>query len=311
MEGAHEGTRVCPEHGSALFQKMTSKSRASLALQTDIVDDQPFQEQFQLTDEGFSSVQRECCELSFDMYARKLLLSLGMEICDEGCHNGFIPFFYCGKSPTLEDFTAHIQQKSQELCGCYKPVGQCLSGGLPAACYEENTGEYIAGAHRRRMCSTPTTTTITDRSSVTTTGSPASTTKRIQTTSATATEAVPGPSTTTGGNIEPSTTTTTREPSTTTSNKATTTTTMNNPTTMTTPTVKLTTTTTPTTATMTTTMTTTTTMMPMSTKTTTTTTTTTMTTTTPFTVRTIIRQKMRTTAGDVALYGDDLVVGWT
>ena len=73
-----------------------------------------------LTQEAFDTIQNECCLLSFDLFTRKMLFSMGMEICDEGCHNGFIPFFYCGLSPSLQNWTEHIVKKSNELCPCYK-----------------------------------------------------------------------------------------------------------------------------------------------------------------------------------------------
>jgi len=151
-----------PETASAMLQKSSVSSKSKLDVDFDedketLETEQPISE-FALTEEGFSSMQSECCLLSFDMYTRRILIDLGMEICDEGCHNGFMPFFYCGQSKTLEDYITHIKVKSEALCACYAPIGSCVSGGLPQTCLDQNTGAFNAQAHRRRVCTSISTT---------------------------------------------------------------------------------------------------------------------------------------------------------
>jgi hypothetical protein len=111
---------------------------------------------FDMTQEGFTQMQVECCHLSFDIYTRQLIAHLGMEICDEGCHWGFIPFFYCAKCATLQNFTENIQAKSKEECPCYALAGQCPVGGLPHQCLDPWKNAAKPEQHRRRICASST-----------------------------------------------------------------------------------------------------------------------------------------------------------
>merc|ERR1740138_400338 len=88
--------------------------------------------------------------LSFDMYSRKVLDEMQYEICDEGCHNGLIPFLYCGKAPALKDLRSSIVKKAGEDCACYAARGECPPGGLPQFC--RDLGEFNPTWHRRRAC---------------------------------------------------------------------------------------------------------------------------------------------------------------
>mmetsp|Transcript_155629 Transcript_155629/g.286903 ORF Transcript_155629/g.286903 Transcript_155629/m.286903 type:complete len:659 (+) Transcript_155629:90-2066(+) len=156
---------VKPELGSALLQRRSVKSVANLSMQEDQgpVEEPPVMDpgvpqlvdSVPITQEGFAAIQEQCCLLTFDLYSRNLLQELGMEICDEGCFNGWIPFFYCNLCRTLDNYTQQIMAKSNELCACFKPAGQCptgTGGGLPQPCVDSNIGVYNHTAHRRRNC---------------------------------------------------------------------------------------------------------------------------------------------------------------
>lgn len=174
--------------GSVLLQRATSRRSGRFDILTDYFsgsdeapppgDDAEAEQAVAttpLTEEGFTTVSAQCCLLSFELYARRIIESLNLEICDEGCFNGFIPFFDCGKVKTLEEFSLHITKKSEEHCACFKPVGECPSGGLPRDCLEANTGQYNPAHHRRRVCQ-KTSVTTTGRATTTTTVTTATTT---------------------------------------------------------------------------------------------------------------------------------------
>jgi hypothetical protein len=153
------------EIGSSLLQRRSSKALSISGYEGD--DDVEIDPDIEISEESFTTIQDQCCFLSFDGYCRKLMSEMQYEICDEGCHNGFMPFVYCGKAATLADLRTSIVKNSQEYCGCYAPIGQCTSGGLPQACREANTGEFNPSWHRRRTCSR--TTAAPDMSPETTT----------------------------------------------------------------------------------------------------------------------------------------------
>jgi len=166
---ARAGTRL-PEHGSAMLQEARVVAKLLPALEELGADGAPTASQpdggLDFSEDEFTAMQAECCFASFDNYSRQLLVHLGMEICDEGCHNGFMPFFNCGKS-SLQDYKNAIQKNSLELCACYLLAGKCLSGGLPEKCAETNTGHFDPSFHRRRVCSKATVTTGTTTTTTT------------------------------------------------------------------------------------------------------------------------------------------------
>lgn len=113
-----------------------------------------------LSEDGFKDMTGRCCFYAADMYIRRVLADMNYEICDEGCHNGVIPFFTCTPQSTYEGLRLAIATKSIDPCPCYAPEGQCksLGDGCPS-------GFYDPSAHRRRICpnsggpaETPTTT---------------------------------------------------------------------------------------------------------------------------------------------------------
>merc|ERR1719335_1588531 len=62
-----------------------------------------------LTDDGFQGIMEECCLYSLDLYTQRVVDNLGLEVCDDGCHNKFILAYHChGEASTLGELEAAI-----------------------------------------------------------------------------------------------------------------------------------------------------------------------------------------------------------
>jgi len=112
-----------------------------------------------LTEEGFKMVSDTCCTYQMDIFVRRVLADRGYEVCDEGCHNGFTPFFSCTTKKethwTLAKLNFEIESNAKDACPCYAVQGQCQP--LADSCPK---GTWDPTAHRRRNCpSAPVDTT--------------------------------------------------------------------------------------------------------------------------------------------------------
>merc|ERR1719161_552447 len=125
----------------------------------------------------------ECCLYSLDLYTQRVVDNLGLEVCDDGCHNKFIPAYHChGEASTLGELEAAIVEKSEEECGCYKPKGECTEEkGFPAKC-RGSFGTDDPTQHRRRQCKSTTTTVTTTTPEPTTTVTTTTETTTVTTT---------------------------------------------------------------------------------------------------------------------------------
>jgi hypothetical protein len=113
----------------------------------DSIDTEKSAKEFPLTSDGFRACSDGCCYKKMDFFVRRVVEDLGYEVCDEGCHSGFLPFFTCKPSETLQSLQAAIIAKSQDGCPCYSQEGMCKP--LGDACPQ---GFESPSSHRRRDC---------------------------------------------------------------------------------------------------------------------------------------------------------------
>lgn len=128
---------------------LTQRGEAS---KDEVAKEQSRVDEVPMSEDGWTEVVAECCEHTLDVYARRILEDSGFEICDEGCFNGFLPFYGCGLSETLANFKEHVEMNSKEECGCFALVDKCGEGGMPWQCVDKNGGKYDSSFHRRRIC---------------------------------------------------------------------------------------------------------------------------------------------------------------
>jgi len=146
-----------PEHGRALLQVRSDKEVVSRISELVVDRDAPEKLLFidgtkqepDLTEDGFKAMTLSCCHYNTDQYIRATLNELTFDICDQGCHNGFTPFFSCTPDHTLQSLKATIFENSRGLCPCYAPRGDCKPYPDDGTC---PLGEYNQAAHRRRIC---------------------------------------------------------------------------------------------------------------------------------------------------------------
>jgi hypothetical protein len=120
-----------------------------------------------LNDEGLQEVLAQCCMLAADSYMRRVVISLNLEICDEGCYNGFITNFHCETGKSWDSLVGEILGNAAGDCWCFADAGKCGGEGAgpgpkPRSCPPSNvTGPVNPKLHRRRQCGKAVTTTTT------------------------------------------------------------------------------------------------------------------------------------------------------
>jgi len=135
-----------------------------------LMDHEESLEELPLTEDGWKKATECCCEIEADKFIRRLLMEDGMEICNEGCHNGWMPFQSCQKGYTLSQLRANIRLNTVERCNCYAMDGKCQA--WPEDCNSGVDPRPKMGQHRRRRCKMSTTTTTTVEMPITPLGCP-------------------------------------------------------------------------------------------------------------------------------------------
>jgi hypothetical protein len=117
-----------------------------------------------ITEGQWQTNQNKCCMKDTATFVRLLLDELGLEVCDEGCHNGEIPFYDCQPSLTLTDVKASIIANVESDCPCWSLIGTCqpLSSYCPRGSYDSDWIGY-------KSCQSASTTGPLPRPSVSTT----------------------------------------------------------------------------------------------------------------------------------------------
>merc|ERR1719265_2802343 len=103
-----------PEPGEMLIQH--KHAMASVVMPGDVNQSAFFKEEVQaeppLSEAGWQEVSELCCVHATVVFMIRVVEDLGMEVCNEGCHAGFVPFFHCMPGTTYANLTAHITQKA-------------------------------------------------------------------------------------------------------------------------------------------------------------------------------------------------------
>jgi len=152
-DAAEEGNGGQSEDGAENKESMTFQK----SLDQQCAKDQP------LTEEGWTNIQSHCCLYLLDTFSRRIIMDLKLDVCEEGCHNGFFPYFHCQPDSTLEAYKAAIFANQAEDCWCFAPEGECgtKSPGRNCTKQEGPIGPINPAWHRRRRCGTAETTTTT------------------------------------------------------------------------------------------------------------------------------------------------------
>jgi len=106
-----------------------------------------------LSEEGYASVAATCCVFEMEEFARRLVVDLGLVICDEGGLSGTIGFHTCEKgAQSFAKLTEDIKNGEH---------GQCAWTAMPDHCGDidtANCGSPPDDFHRRRICTGNTNT---------------------------------------------------------------------------------------------------------------------------------------------------------
>jgi len=105
-----DGTGACSAGESAAPQttrdgahQLMQKKSSTMIVQSglkEVICDQSIGRDMPLTEEGFLKVEESCCYEDMKDFVRRTVLSIGLQVCDEGGLSGFSPFFTCQTNPT-------------------------------------------------------------------------------------------------------------------------------------------------------------------------------------------------------------------
>mmetsp|Transcript_127346 Transcript_127346/g.220741 ORF Transcript_127346/g.220741 Transcript_127346/m.220741 type:complete len:204 (+) Transcript_127346:106-717(+) len=101
-----------------------------------------------LDDEGYQKVGWTCCNFQMEMYLRRLVVEMGLKVCNEGGFMGFVPWFTCEKQndyAKVHDmmilkenilFNSQSANETGQGCGFLTDAGKkCIQmKNLPQAC---------------------------------------------------------------------------------------------------------------------------------------------------------------------------------
>lgn len=106
-----------------------------------------------LDDKGFQVVANTCCQLEMELYIRRAISSLGLELCDESSILAMLPMYNtCGTD--AHDYATLVQHIRSGVppnpCAFVAPAGTCPAGRRGAECQDVDPEP---ASHRRRQCS--------------------------------------------------------------------------------------------------------------------------------------------------------------
>jgi len=104
-----------------------------------------------LDNEGYQAVAKTCCQLEMEMFVRRVIESLSLDLCDEGGLLSLLPLYAtCGSG--ANDFAAlrdHISSAAQPgACSFVAGSGSCPASKRSPVCM----GGVPEASHRRRHC---------------------------------------------------------------------------------------------------------------------------------------------------------------
>mmetsp|Transcript_37989 Transcript_37989/g.68201 ORF Transcript_37989/g.68201 Transcript_37989/m.68201 type:complete len:387 (-) Transcript_37989:44-1204(-) len=176
-----------------------------------------------LTEEGYKEVFAVCCNLDMATFTKRVIDSVGLEVCDIGGLGGMVPWYTCQTIPTNKPKTLAalksnlLESQPPTKCAFLAPSGQCqpkdqdCKGEIGHDDYGScgNSTEPIQVPATSSTITTTTTTTITTTTTTTTSTTSTTTTTTTITTTTTTTTSTTTSTTTTTTTITTITTTTT------------------------------------------------------------------------------------------------------
>jgi len=104
-----------------------------------------------LDDEGYKTVRESGCQLEMDVFVRRVIDSLSLELCDEGGLLSLLPL-YSSPATGANNFAAlvrHIKEAAHPgACAFVAPEGSCPTTPRLAECMRDPGPQ----SHRRRQC---------------------------------------------------------------------------------------------------------------------------------------------------------------
>jgi FkbM family methyltransferase len=103
---------------------------------------------------GYDAVADSCCELEMELFLRRFIDGLGLEICDEDALLSILlQHSSCEGEEHEKRGFMHLQKDvnkatAPEKCAFVAPPGSCPKGGRPRGCLPDVKTAY----HRRRQC---------------------------------------------------------------------------------------------------------------------------------------------------------------
>jgi len=143
-----------------------------------------------LDESGYLAVKETCCNSDMYIYIKRVIVSMSMDVCEEGGVAGLLWSFTCD----AKNFTGSFEKLTEVLEENNKPSkcfflaqhGACEPWPAADAAECEARGEYDEKYWQKHPCSTTTTveptTTATEEPTATTTEAPETTTKAPTTT---------------------------------------------------------------------------------------------------------------------------------